>query len=212
MIHRLRCSTACEIFPNQGWNSHLLHWQADSLPLSHQGSPKELTLEVNYRRVQLPLGFCYSQINSLMLLFWRFKKNTPIHYFKIISNFTVIRVSQVFYAFQFSSVQWLYRVQVFATPWIASHQASLSITNSRSSLKLTSIDSVMPCSHLILCHPLLLLPSIPPSIRIFSNESTLLMRWPKFSGTPKMSFLSSGDMWTESLDSTSFPINLKHFP
>ena len=80
----------------------------------------------------------------------------------------------------FSSVQSLSRVWLFATPWITAHQASLSITNSRSSLKLISIESVMPSSHLILCHPLLLLPPIPPSIRVFSNESTLHMRWPKY--------------------------------
>ena len=67
-----------------------------------------------------------------------------------------------------------------ATPWIAARQASLSITNSRSSLKLMSIESVMPSSHLILCHPLLLLPTIPPSIKVFSNESALRMRWPKY--------------------------------
>ena len=72
---------------------------------------------------------------------------------------------------QFSSVQSLSCVRPFATPWIAAHQASLSITNSRSSLRLMSIESVMPSSHLILCRPLLLLPSIPPSIRVFSNES-----------------------------------------
>ena len=66
------------------------------------------------------------------------------------------------------------------TPWTAARQASLSITNSRSSLKLTSIKSVMPSTHLILWRPLLLLPSIPPSIRVFSNESTLLVRWPKY--------------------------------
>ena len=81
---------------------------------------------------------------------------------------------------QFSSVQLLSRVRLFATLWIAAHQASLSITNSRSSLKLMSIESVMPSSHLILCCPLLLLPPIPPSIRVFSNESTLRMRWPKY--------------------------------
>ena len=81
---------------------------------------------------------------------------------------------------QFSSVQSLGRVRLFATPWIAACQASLSITNSRSSPKLMSIESVMPSSHLILCHPLLLLPPIPPSIRVFSNESTLCMRWPKY--------------------------------
>ena len=78
-----------------------------------------------------------------------------------------------------SSVQSLSRVRLFATPWIAAHQASLSITNSQSSPKPTSIKSVMPSSHLILCRPLLLLPPIPPSIRVFSNESTLRIRWPK---------------------------------
>ena len=79
-----------------------------------------------------------------------------------------------------SSVQSLRRVQLFVTPWIAARQASLSITNSWSSLKLISIESVMPSSHLILCCPLLLLPPIPPSIRVFSNESTLCMKWPKY--------------------------------
>ena len=81
---------------------------------------------------------------------------------------------------QFSSVQSLSHVQLFATPWIAARQASLSMTNSRSSLSLTSIESVMPSSHLILCRTLLLLPPIPPSIKVFSNESTLGMRWPKY--------------------------------
>ena len=82
--------------------------------------------------------------------------------------------------FQFSSVQSFSRVWLFVTPWIAAHQASLSITSSRSSLKLTSIESVMLSSHLILCRPLFLLPPIPPSIRVFSNKSTLRMRWPKY--------------------------------
>ena len=81
---------------------------------------------------------------------------------------------------QIRSDQLLSRVRLFATPWIAARQASLSITNSRSSLKLMSIKSVMPSSHLILCCPLLLLPPIPLSIRVFSNESTLRMRWPKY--------------------------------
>ena len=80
--------------------------------------------------------------------------------------------------FQFSSVQSLSRVRLSATPWITAHQASLSITISRSSLRLTSIECVMPTSHLILGRPLLL-PPIPPSIRVFSNESTLRMRLPK---------------------------------
>ena len=81
---------------------------------------------------------------------------------------------------QFSSVQLLSRIRLFATPWIAAHQASLSITNSQSSLTLMYIESVMPSNHLILCHPLLLLPSILPSIKVFSNESALRMRWPKY--------------------------------
>ena len=81
---------------------------------------------------------------------------------------------------KFSSVQSLSRVQLFATPRIAARQASLSITISRSSLRLMSIKSVIPSSHLILCRPLLLLTPIPPSIRFFSNESTLRMRWPKY--------------------------------
>ena len=81
---------------------------------------------------------------------------------------------------QFSSVQSLSHVRLFATPWIAAHQASLTITNSQSSLRLTSLESGMPSSHLIHCRPLLLLPRIPPSIKIFSNESTLHMRWPKY--------------------------------
>ena len=80
----------------------------------------------------------------------------------------------------FSSVQLLSRVRLFVTPWIAAYQVSLSITNSWSSLKFMPIESVMPSSHLILCHPLLLLPPIPSSIRVFSNESTLHMRWPKY--------------------------------
>ena len=83
-----------------------------------------------------------------------------------------------FYKFSISSVQSLSCVWLFATPWIAARQASLSITNSQSSLRLMSIESVMPSSHL--CHPLSLLPPIPPSIRVFANESTLHMRWPKY--------------------------------
>ena len=77
-------------------------------------------------------------------------------------------------------VQWLSRVRLFATPWAAARQASLSITNSWSLLKLMPIESVMPSNHLILCRPLLLLPSIFPSIRVFSNESVLQIRWPKY--------------------------------
>ena len=79
-----------------------------------------------------------------------------------------------------SSIQSLSHVRLFVTPWTAAHQASLSITNSQSLLKLISIQSVMPSNHVIPCHPLLLLPSIFPSIRVFSNESVLHIRWPKY--------------------------------
>ena len=99
-------------------------------------------------------------------------------------------LSSMFYSFlhtgllslsvQFNSVQVLSRVWLFAIPCITARQASLSITNSRSSLRLTSIESLVPSRHLILCRPLLLLPPIPPSIRVFTNESTLHMRWPKY--------------------------------
>ena len=86
----------------------------------------------------------------------------------------------LFHILAIRSVQSLSRVRLFATPWISARQDSLSITNSRSSLKLTSIQSVMASSHLILCRPLLLLLLIPPSIRVFSSESTLHMRWPRY--------------------------------
>ena len=86
----------------------------------------------------------------------------------------------ILYNIQFRSVQSLCRVQLFETPWTAAHQASLSITNSQTLLKLMSIEWVMPSNHLILCHPLLFLPSIFPSIRVFSDESALCIRWPKY--------------------------------
>ena len=95
---------------------------------------------------------------------------------------TELTITQVHFSAlcQFSSVQSLSRVWLFVTPWTTARQASLSITNSRSPPKPTSIESVMPSSHLILCRPLLLLPPVPPSIRVFSNESTLCMKWPKY--------------------------------
>ena len=102
---------------------------------------------------------------------WKKEKNSCKDFYGIKSRW---------FSYQFSSVQLLSRVQLFATPWIAARQASLSITNSQSSLKLTSIESVMPSNHLILCCPLLLLPSIFPGIRIFFNESTLCIRWTKY--------------------------------
>ena len=104
----------------------------------------------------------------------------PILLFSSISNISSWHWKNHSFDYQFSSVWLLSHVQHFVTPWIAARQASLSIINSWSSLRLTSVKSVMPFSHLILCHPLLLLLSMPPSIRVFSNESTLHMRWPKY--------------------------------
>ena len=124
-----------EIFLNQGLHlPHLLHWQADSFPLSHQD--------------------CQLYINIYTL------------YYSFLT--------------QISSVQLLSHVWLFATPRTAACQACLSITNSRCLLKLMSIESVMPSNHLILCHPLLLPPLIFPSIRVFSNESVLRIRCPKY--------------------------------
>ena len=105
------------------------------------------------------------------------------------------------YVYQFSSVQLLSHVWLFVSPWIATCQASLSITNSQSSLKLMSIESVMPSNRLILCHPLLLLSSIFPSIRVFSNESALRIRWPKYW---RFSFSIRSDQISRSVVSDSF--------
>ena len=98
----------------------------------------------------------------------------------IFTNISFLIITIVLYYIAFSSVQLLSHVRLFETPWTTAHQASLSITNSRSSPRLTSIESVMSSNHLILCRALLLLPPIPPSIRVFSKESTLHMRWPKY--------------------------------
>ena len=108
------------------------------------------------------------------------KSSRHLSPYKFITEHIPYAVCYLFYNQKFSSVQLLSRVWLFATPWIAARQASLSITNSRSSLRLTSIESVIPSSHLILCLPLLLLPPIPTSIRVFPSESTLHMRWPKY--------------------------------
>ena len=120
----------------------------------------------------LIIGCVWYIIPVWFSFFWVFMKLSMFLY--------VYWTFHFFFQFQFSSVQSLSHVRLFATPWIAAHQAFLSITNSQSSLRLTSIESVMPSSHLILCCPLLLLPPIPPSIRVFFNESTLCMRWRKF--------------------------------
>ena len=103
---------------------------------------------------------------------------TSSKWVKLLGSSSSVQTDAAKWTVQFSSV--LRRVRLIATPWIAACQASLSITNSRSLLKFMSIESVMPSNHLILCCPLLLLPPIPLSIRVFFNESTLRMRWPKY--------------------------------
>ena len=123
----------------------------------------------------------------------------------------------IIYSFQFSSVQLLGRVWFFATPWIAIHQVSLSVSNSRSLLELMSIESVMPSNHLILCCPILLLPSVFPSIRVFSNESVLCIRWPKFrsfsfSISPSNGYSGLISLKTDCLDLLAFQGILKSSP
>ena len=122
-------------------------------------------------------GFLSPQ--SIKLFTYKFVKNIRLSSQRKRYSSICIQIF-IFYHYQFSSFQSLSRVRLFATPWITARQASLSITNSQRSLSLMSIESVMPSSHLILSHPLLLLPPILPSIRVFSNESILGMRWPKY--------------------------------
>ena len=118
---------------------------------------------------------CSIPMFSCWFYVWKTYSLLPRKYWNLL-----LLLYRPFRSVQFSSVHSLSHLQLFVTPRIAARQASLSITNSRSLLKLMSIESVMPSSHLILCHPLVLLPPIPPSIRVFSNESTLCMRWPKY--------------------------------
>ena len=127
---------------------------------------------ITYLIIPGPLTDCLIILHKNLICLWVFGNFQSYKTLCFISFDSVI--------IQFSSVQLLSCVRLFATPWTAAHQASLSITNSQNLLKLKSIESVMPSNHLILCRPLLLLPSIPPSIRVFSNESTLHMRWPKY--------------------------------
>ena len=114
--------------------------------------------------------------DSLKLLFLIWTRNVN----KSLFTEHLLSACHMYYPVQFSSVQLLSRVQLFATPWTAARQGSLSITNSQSPPKPLSIESVMPSNYLILCHPLLVQPSIFPSIRDFSNESALPFRWPKY--------------------------------
>ena len=144
---------------------------ASSFSLSSlSGSPVRSILGLYIvSRVSYFLKHIFHPLNLSMLHFWVVSCDTP-------SSSVILSLA----AYQFSSVQSLSHVRLFATPWTAAHQASVSITNSWSLLKLMSIELVMPSNHLILCRPLLLLPSIFPNIRVFYKESVLHIRWPKY--------------------------------
>ena len=161
------------IFPTHGLNPGLLHCRQTLSCPSHQGSPRILEWVAypfsrgtswprNWIRVSCIVGGFFTS--------WATRELSSGYLFFLEPDSSV----------QFSSVQSLSHVRLFATPWTAARQAALSITNSRSPPKPMSIESVMPSKHLILCCPLLLLPSIFPSNKVFSNESALCMRWPKY--------------------------------
>ena len=156
-----------EIFPTQGWNQGLSHCRQILYQLSHKGSPRILEW------VAYPFSRGYSQPRNwtrVSCIAGRFFTNWPMRDAIVLQHCKAT----------ISSVQLLSCILLFLTLWTAAHQASLSITNSQSFLKLMYIELVMPSNHLIFCHPLLLLPSILPSIRVFSNESVLRSRWPKY--------------------------------
>ena len=148
------------------------------------GSEVQIQLNCNRRPRAVPYTIRVPWVLNSQTAVWVkasgiFSQNhKSTHLFKSLQVFSLCL--SVYMSVCISSVQSLSRVRLFATPWTAARQTSLSITNSQSSSKLTSIELVMPCNHLILCRPLLLLPSIFPSIRIFSNESALCSRWPKY--------------------------------
>ena len=143
---------------------------------------EDIRESVQHLFIQLLLIFFHDLFKSLPIFLVGYLKNSDFYWSRsplYILN-TMLYLFYILYLYQFSSVQSLSRVQLFATPWVAARQASLSFTNSWIWLKLMPIESVMPSSHLILCRPLHLLHSIPPSIRVFSKKSTLCMRWPKY--------------------------------
>ena len=162
--------------PNQSLYSDMVLWPAWLTCATWALQQREEACDLPYHR---PPGS--GEIHNLILKvrwFYKREKRFWVDKINVTTLFHYIPLLKV--SVQFSSVQSLSHVWLFATPWIAARQASLSITNSRSLLKLMLIELVMPSSHVILWRPLLLLPPIPPSIRVFSNESTLHMRWPKY--------------------------------
>ena len=160
------------IFPTQGSNPCLLHWQVNSFPLSHHGSPESA--------IHIPISSPFWI--SFPLDHHRASGRVPCAKQKVLIQL-------------FSSVQWLSHVRFFVSPWTAACQTSLSITNSRSLLKLMSIESVMPSNHPVLCRPLLLLPSIFPTIRVFSKDQF---------------FASSGQSIGASASASVLPMNIQN--
>ena len=166
-----------------GWDQ----WSCYAQSLAGSSPGGVASYWVKYKVLYTHRGVSYSIILPSRLLSWvsylyHSLKALPAPFIPLPLSFTSVipRKYKPLLTAPISSVQSLSRVQLFATPWISACQASLSITNSWSSLRVTSIESVMLSSHLIHCRPLLLLPPIPPSIRVFSNESTLCMRWTKY--------------------------------
>ena len=176
------------IFPTQGSNPGLPHCRRILYQLSHKGSPLSKQPNTKGKMLQEDKSYILHGDRD-PLLFPPFYSHRPALNIYLQRNnkgpFSVFETSLLSQIegpniVQFTLVQSHSHVQLFATPWTAAPQASLSITNCWSLLKLMSIESLLPSSHLILCHPLLLLPSIFPSIRVFSNESALHIRWPKY--------------------------------
>ena len=157
----------------------VLSWCQTSMAIHLLNQPFKLKKKKN-PCIQPGLVICFTldSIHVSMLFSWNILPSA--FSFQCMTKFTKKKKKKSNANTQLSSVESLSHVLLVETPWIAVHPASLSITNSQSLLKHMPIESVMPSSHLILCRPLLLLPPIPPNIRVFSNESTLCMRWPKY--------------------------------
>ena len=175
-----------DIFPGSG-GSHLVPHLLSTLHSTDALSPfdefsdlADTSFFPSSRHLQSFSKFQFSAVFYLPSIYHLSTYHLLIIYFLSSIYLVIYHLSFYLSYIYLSSVQSLSRVRFFVTPWTAARQASLSITNSQSLLKLRSIESVMPSNHLILCHPLLLLPSIFPSIRVFSNESALCIRWPKY--------------------------------
>ena len=167
-------------FPNQGWKTGLPQWECWVPATGPPGKSLNFTLllvDIQLSQHHLLKRFFFP--HWMVLAPSCFLVDTILS-IPLCGRITSHYSSGPFTFDQFSSVQSLSHVQLFSTPWTTACQASLSITNSQSLLKLMSIESVIPSNHLILCCPLLLLPSIFPSIRVFSNESALCITWPKY--------------------------------